>query len=161
MHISKNAVLGLKPNDVPDWKVHGANMGPVGGRQDPGGLYVGPMDLAIWGHLDSPYSFWVLIDQYFRFLHSRNQSMPPMHDLFMTSVNMAHVLLIRCTCMTFLARDRASLGMAIAYILLCRPQPSGSTYYICRTINNTLTSNQNVRYPHTVFTFPIIWALDL
>ena len=34
--------------DIPDNKVHGANMGPTWGRQDPGGLHVGPMNLAIW-----------------------------------------------------------------------------------------------------------------
>ena len=32
----------------PDSKVHGANMGPIWGRQDPGGHHVGPMDFAIW-----------------------------------------------------------------------------------------------------------------
>ena len=34
---------------VPDSKVHGANMGPIWGRQDPGGPHVGPMNFAIWG----------------------------------------------------------------------------------------------------------------
>ena len=34
---------------VPDNKIHGANMGPTSGRQDPGGPHVGPMNLAIWG----------------------------------------------------------------------------------------------------------------
>ena len=33
---------------IPDSKVHGANMGPIWGRQDPGGFHVGPMNLAIW-----------------------------------------------------------------------------------------------------------------
>ena len=33
----------------PDSKVYGANIGPTWGRQDPGGLHVGPMNLAIWG----------------------------------------------------------------------------------------------------------------
>ena len=33
----------------PDSKVHGANMGPIWGRQDSGGPHVGPMKLAIWG----------------------------------------------------------------------------------------------------------------
>ena len=33
---------------MPDSKVHGANMGPIWGRQDPGGPHVGPMNLAIW-----------------------------------------------------------------------------------------------------------------
>ena len=32
----------------PDSKVHGANMGPIWGRQDPGGPHVGPMNSAIW-----------------------------------------------------------------------------------------------------------------
>ena len=31
----------------PDSKVHGAYMGPMWGRQDPGGPHVGPMNLAI------------------------------------------------------------------------------------------------------------------
>ena len=33
----------------PDSKVHGAKMGPIWGRQDPGGSHVGPMNFAIWG----------------------------------------------------------------------------------------------------------------
>ena len=32
----------------PDSKVHGANMGPIWGGQDPGGLHVGPINFAIW-----------------------------------------------------------------------------------------------------------------
>ena len=32
----------------PDIKVHGANMGPIWGRQDPGGPHVGPTNFAIW-----------------------------------------------------------------------------------------------------------------
>ena len=32
----------------PDSKIHGANIGPTWGRQDPGGLHVGHMNLAIW-----------------------------------------------------------------------------------------------------------------
>ena len=31
--------------------VHGANMGPIWGRQDPGGPHVGPMNFAIWDAL--------------------------------------------------------------------------------------------------------------
>ena len=33
---------------IPDNKVHGANMGHTGGRQDPGGPHVGHVNLAIW-----------------------------------------------------------------------------------------------------------------
>ena len=36
----------------PDSKVHGANMAPIWGRQDPGGPRVGPMNFAIWVLLD-------------------------------------------------------------------------------------------------------------
>ena len=32
----------------PDSKVHGANMGPISGRQGPGGPHVGPKNFAIW-----------------------------------------------------------------------------------------------------------------
>ena len=35
---------------TPDSKVHGANMGPVWDRQDPGGRHVGPMNFAICGY---------------------------------------------------------------------------------------------------------------
>ena len=38
----------LSWSQFPDSKVHAAHMGPIWGRQDPGGPYVGPMNLAIW-----------------------------------------------------------------------------------------------------------------
>ena len=41
--------LSMKTQDrIPDSKVHGTNMGPIWGRQDPGGPHVGPMNFAIW-----------------------------------------------------------------------------------------------------------------
>ena len=39
--------------DNPDSKVHGANMGPIWGRQDPGGPHVGPKNFAIWEEIRS------------------------------------------------------------------------------------------------------------
>ena len=39
----------LAYSNAPDSKVHVANMGPIWGRQDPGGLHVGPINFAIWG----------------------------------------------------------------------------------------------------------------
>ena len=33
---------------IPDSKVHVANMGPIWGRQDPGGPHVGPVNFALW-----------------------------------------------------------------------------------------------------------------
>ena len=38
----------LARKDYPDSKVHGANMGPIWGRQYPGGPHVGAMNFAIW-----------------------------------------------------------------------------------------------------------------
>ena len=46
---------------IPDSKVHGANMGPIWGRQDPGGHHVGPMNFAIWDFTlceQESFSFW-------------------------------------------------------------------------------------------------------
>ena len=40
------ANIDIKNN--PDSKVHGANTGPIWGRQDPGGPHVGLMNFAIW-----------------------------------------------------------------------------------------------------------------
>ena len=37
----------------PDSKDHVANMGPIWGRQVPGGSHVGPMNLAIWVATDA------------------------------------------------------------------------------------------------------------
>ena len=42
----------LCSNHYPESKVHGANMGPIWGRQDPGGPHVGSMNFAIWVGLD-------------------------------------------------------------------------------------------------------------
>ena len=41
---------------IPESKVHEANMGPIWGRQDPGGPNVGPMNFAIWDVTHSHYA---------------------------------------------------------------------------------------------------------
>ena len=43
----KIVASALVSHMTPDNKVHGANMGPSWGRQDPGGPHVGPMNFAI------------------------------------------------------------------------------------------------------------------
>ena len=43
----RNVTLLLR-NSIPDSKVHGANMGSIWGRQNPGGPHVGPMNFVIW-----------------------------------------------------------------------------------------------------------------
>ena len=43
--------------NIPDSKVHGANMGPIWGRQDPGGPHGGPMDFALWDYMPITYKW--------------------------------------------------------------------------------------------------------
>ena len=45
-------------NTTPDSKVHGANMGPIWGRQDPGGPHVDTMDFVIWDWIQEPRRKW-------------------------------------------------------------------------------------------------------
>ena len=45
---------GVWQGENPDSKVHGANMGPTWGRQDPGRPHVGHANLAIWEALPLP-----------------------------------------------------------------------------------------------------------
>ena len=42
------AIASLHCKSSPDSKVHGANMGPIWGREDPGGPHVGLMNFANW-----------------------------------------------------------------------------------------------------------------
>ena len=42
-------IPGELSNTVPDSKIHGTNVGPTWGRQDPGGPHAGHSNLAIWG----------------------------------------------------------------------------------------------------------------
>ena len=46
--LSLSVVVLSNLSRSPDSKVHGANMGPIWGRQDPGGPNVDPMKFAIW-----------------------------------------------------------------------------------------------------------------
>ena len=56
--------ITTKPNEtwtIPDSKVHGANMGPIWGRQDPGGPHVGPMNFAIRDVHNSWQCLWSIM----------------------------------------------------------------------------------------------------
>ena len=63
--ISKLALLcSIHNKRIPDSKVHGANMGPIWGRQDPGGPHVGPMNFVIWDDsilLCDGFRHWFLV----------------------------------------------------------------------------------------------------
>ena len=51
-HVASNekqedSSITITPPKFPDSKVHVANMEPIGGRQDPGGPHVSPMNFSI------------------------------------------------------------------------------------------------------------------
>ena len=50
---------------IPDSKVHGAHMGPIWGREDPGGPHVGPMNFAIWDVIK--HYFYITLPDYTKF----------------------------------------------------------------------------------------------
>ena len=47
-HVDDVVCVGVYSGGCRDSKVHGTNMGPIWGRQDPAGPHVGPMNSAIW-----------------------------------------------------------------------------------------------------------------
>ena len=47
----------------PDSKIHGANMGPTWGRQDPGGAHVGHTNRAVWVALAKNIIYYVCGDR--------------------------------------------------------------------------------------------------
>ena len=49
----------------PDSKVHRANVGPIWGRQDPGGPHVGHMNFTIWADI----AVWLILNQQ-KFIYS-------------------------------------------------------------------------------------------
>ena len=51
MLVIERREMQIAEHMYPDSKVHGANMRPIWGRQDPGGPYVGPMNFVIWVYL--------------------------------------------------------------------------------------------------------------
>ena len=65
----------------PDNKVHGANMGPIRDRQDPGGPHVGPMNLAIWG----------LFSSLFRLTWTKKTWKPTVQAIFHWNINLSEL----------------------------------------------------------------------
>ena len=61
-------------------KVHGANMGPIWGRQDPDGPHVGPMNLAIRDGSDSVLLViirlhWLLLGVFLRYISAHSSGL--------------------------------------------------------------------------------------
>ena len=53
-------IFWTNPLNHPNSNVHGANMGPIWGRQNPDGPHVGPMNFAIWVHISLEFWFTAL-----------------------------------------------------------------------------------------------------
>ena len=68
----------------PDSKVHGANMGPIWGRQDPDGPHVCPTNLAIW------VVIWCLISEV-RLVWESYRRFTPTHPLLLCT-SVTHVI---------------------------------------------------------------------
>ena len=54
--LTKRLLAMPQLNEIPDNKVHGAIMGPIWGRQDPGGPHIGPMNFAIWDSIHGEFT---------------------------------------------------------------------------------------------------------
>ena len=81
--------LSLSPSLSPGTKVHGANMGPISGRQDPGGPHVGPMNLLSGSLSLYIYHIYRLSREIFNeLLHIKFVSIPA----YFTSINLDFTL---------------------------------------------------------------------
>ena len=69
LYKSNPCIYQWKQHDTPDSKVHGANMGPIWGRQDPGGPHIGPMNFAIWDLATLMNTLWAQYKENLIFLH--------------------------------------------------------------------------------------------
>ena len=62
-HRPHQCLAGLTSHHA-DSKVHGANMGPIWGWQDPDGPHVGPMNFAIWDVMTDVMGSWTFINNW-------------------------------------------------------------------------------------------------
>ena len=53
----------ITDQSIPGKMVHGANMGPIWGRQDPGGPHAGPMNFAICHVIITSHDARLLVSQ--------------------------------------------------------------------------------------------------
>ena len=104
---------------IPDSKVHGAHMGPIWGRQDPGVPHVGPMNFVIWDRLSLwqssptsatirqswwPYRFSVYISAV-NLLHSQYISPKPRLTPYDTYIQHYLISSLHISCQTILRKQ--------------------------------------------------------
>ena len=61
-------------NQHPDSKVHGTNMGPIWGRQDPVGPHVSPMNFAFWACLRHQVQIVIIVQHMCPFGNEETQA---------------------------------------------------------------------------------------
>ena len=77
------------PKATPESRVHGANMGPIWDRQDPGGPHVGPMNFVIWdGYLWRPSPCASIDFKYVKI----EWSYPEITTIYISTTNLWHDL---------------------------------------------------------------------
>ena len=118
-------------DNVPDSKVHGANMRPIWGRQDPGGSHDGPMNLAIWGRTSWMCTF---VSWYARYIPPRE------YCISMDS--------FRWTLLTLHGHLRFWTQIEWAFQNNCL---SWTYKFVSRALTAT-TSNRPIPYPEPVYT---------
>ena len=72
-------------NIYPNSQVHGANMGPFWGQQDPGGPHVGPMNFAIWVVM-AAHNVTVYIRSWIMDIHNCIMDIHRYHELWMSII---------------------------------------------------------------------------
>ena len=91
----------LRIQHYPDSKVCGANMGPVWGRQDPGGPHVGRMNIIIWVFI---LAIWAKSDEMIIINTSPMLNIPALMKKADVAHNMSRYLKEMLSCYIFISR---------------------------------------------------------
>ena len=98
---------------IPDRRVHGANMGPIWGRQDPGGPHVGPMNLANWDNYEQ-----ISLKNKMVKTHCRWQCQE-LHNIFYEFSEDWHAFIQESAWSTFLNKSILIFSQIMKNIILC------------------------------------------
>ena len=115
----------------PDSKVHGANMGPIWGRQDPNGPHVGPMNFAIWANsnciivdLGGSLSIVIMMPAFY----SRGK----FWSLYYWSTSIIHFHLVSLNCCCGCKKNHSSFMAWIEIVAkLWYVEPKFDMFYLC------------------------------
>ena len=117
--------------------VHGANMGPIWARQDPGGPHVGPMDFAIWDTCEygREYLIFTYADLHYHIAHvgHRKLVLGPVRvrilEYLAMSTNKVHVIVFSWFGFPFCTCQRCEIKINQSMKTQCSSTASTSTEY--------------------------------